>query len=106
MTVPPTSKLPPEDLDEIYAFAVGLGKRAGKILLDGVQNRIDGVGTATDTAAGSTGMEFTEKDNAVDIVTQVDEGTYSLRLGVIIRLLEWNHCRILLYSLEAEMFPC
>lgn len=78
MTIPPTSKLHPEDLDEIYTFAVDLGKRAGKILLDGVQSRIDGVGTVTGTHADSTHLAFAEKDNAVDIVTQVDEGTYSL----------------------------
>ncbi|KAL1983810.1 hypothetical protein VTN96DRAFT_9896 [Rasamsonia emersonii] len=73
MTIPPTSKLHPEDLDEIYTFAVDLGKRAGKILLDGVQSRIDGVGTVTGTHADSTHLAFAEKDNAVDIVTQVDE---------------------------------
>lgn len=53
-----------QELDEIYAFAVDLGKRAGRLLLDGVNRRID----------GSQEQAFVEKDNAVDIVTKTDEG--------------------------------
>lgn len=52
------------ELDEIYAFAVDLGKKAGQFLLDGVEKRIAGAS-----------HEFEEKENAVDIVTQTDEGT-------------------------------
>lgn len=51
------------ELDEIYAFAVDLGKKAGQLLLDGVEKRIAGAS-----------HEFEEKENAVDIVTQTDEG--------------------------------
>lgn len=61
-------RLSQNELDEIYAFAVDLGKRAGKLLLDGVEKRIGSVNTPE-------GLSFTEKDNAVDIVTQTDEGT-------------------------------
>jgi myo-inositol-1(or 4)-monophosphatase len=61
----------PVELDEIYAFAVDLGKRAGKILLDGIEKRVGGVG-------GSGELAFTEKDNAVDIVTQTDEGALNI----------------------------
>jgi myo-inositol-1(or 4)-monophosphatase len=55
-----------EELDEIYAFAVQLGKEAGKLLLDGVDVRIRGGGRAE---------EQVEKENAVDIVTETDEST-------------------------------
>lgn len=58
-----------QELDEIYAFAVDLGKRAGKLLLDGIDKRVEGVG-------GSGELAFEEKDSAVDIVTQTDEGWY------------------------------
>lgn len=53
-----------KELDEIYEFAVDLGKRAGQLLLDGVEKRI----------AGSLVQESIEKENAVDIVTKTDEG--------------------------------
>jgi myo-inositol-1(or 4)-monophosphatase len=62
-----------QELDEVYAFAIDLGKQAGEKLLRGVQGRIDGVPA---DGHGSSNLAFTEKDNAVDIVTQVDEGTY------------------------------
>lgn len=55
------------ELDEIYAFAVDLGRKAGQLLLDGVEKRIAGAGHATES----------EKDSSVDIVTQTDEG-YSI----------------------------
>lgn len=61
------SQLSQQELDEIYAFALDLGKRAGKLLLDGIDKRVEGVG-------GSGELAFAEKDNAVDIVTQTDEG--------------------------------
>lgn len=62
------------ELDEIYAFAVGLGRQAGRLLLDGVEERING---------GDTPV--TEKDSAVDIVTQTDEGLHytSLPIGLV-----------------------
>ena len=53
-----------QDLDDIYAFAIDLGRKAGQLLLGNVEKRI----------AGAVDQEFEEKDNAVDIVTQTDEG--------------------------------
>lgn len=53
-----------EELDEIYTFAVDLGWKAGQLLLDSIDRRIDGAGE----------QSYEEKDNAVDIVTQTDEG--------------------------------
>lgn len=55
-----------DTLDEIYAFAVALGRRAGDLLLERIDKQI-----ASD---GETAYTYTEKDNAVDIVTQTDEG--------------------------------
>ncbi len=54
------------ELDEIYAFAVQLGKDAGKLLLEAAQSRFNGDGEGT--------QDFEEKDSAVDIVTKTDEG--------------------------------
>jgi hypothetical protein len=53
-----------KELDEIYAFAVDLGRKAGQLLLEGVEKRISGTGQGTES----------EKDSSVDIVTQTDEG--------------------------------
>ena len=55
-----------EELDEIYAFAVQLGRRAGKMLMDAAQLRIEG--------GNATGQdEHVQKENAVDLVTETDE---------------------------------
>lgn len=62
MAVGPFSQ---DELDEIYAFSIDLGRKAGKILMERVELRISG-------ANGSNAFE--EKENAVDIVTQTDEG--------------------------------
>ncbi|RDH29517.1 inositol monophosphatase [Aspergillus welwitschiae] len=57
------SELSQEQLDQIYAFAVDLGRKAGQLLMESVEKRIgDGVSQAVE-----------EKDSAVDIVTQTDE---------------------------------
>lgn len=61
----------PEDdeaaLQEIYAFAIQLGKDAGQILLDGLaRRRVQG--------AEAEAAAQVEKLNAVDIVTQTDNG--------------------------------
>ncbi|KAG7284074.1 hypothetical protein NEMBOFW57_010435 [Staphylotrichum longicolle] len=53
------------ELDEIYAFAVQLGKDAGKLLLEAAQSRFNG--------SGQGAQAFEEKDSAVDIVTKTDE---------------------------------
>lgn len=54
-----------QELLEIYEFAIELGKGAGQILLDGIAKRRSGVQNADVQV---------EKENAVDIVTQTDEG--------------------------------
>jgi myo-inositol-1(or 4)-monophosphatase len=54
------------DLEDAYAFAVGLAKQAGQMLLDAADRRI------LNSSNGS--MDYDEKDNAVDIVTQTDNG--------------------------------
>jgi myo-inositol-1(or 4)-monophosphatase len=57
------------ELDEIYAFAVQLGKDAGKMLMDAAAARM---------SSGGAAHEAVEKENAVDIVTKTDTG-------------EWHH---------------
>ena len=56
-----------EELDEIYAFAVQLGKDAGKMLMDAAKVRMGGGGTMEQ-------KEHVQKENAVDLVTETDEG--------------------------------
>lgn len=58
-----------DELNEIYAFAVGLGKEAGAMLMSLASSRFG------DNGAGE--QSFVEKDSAVDIVTKADEGTYA-----------------------------
>lgn len=60
-----------EQLQEIYLFALDLGRRAGRILQDGVDARTRG------SVPGEERVEeqvMVEKVNAVDIVTQTDLG--------------------------------
>lgn len=54
------------ELDEIYAFAVDLGRKAGDLLMERVELRISG--------GEGNSQKFEEKDSSVDIVTQTDEG--------------------------------
>lgn len=68
----------PQELDEIYAFAIDLGKRAGQILLDTVEKQISGVGSGNSN-------HFVEKDSSVDIVTQTDEEVEQFIRGEIQR---------------------
>lgn len=56
-----------KELDEIYAFAIQLGKDAGKMLMDRATLRMSG-------PSGQEEQKFEEKENAVDIVTQTDTG--------------------------------
>lgn len=63
MAVGPFSQ---DELDEIYAFAIDLGRKAGKMLMGHAEQRISG--------SDALSQNFKEKDNAVDIVTQTDEG--------------------------------
>jgi hypothetical protein len=55
------------ELQDIYKFAVQLGKDAGKILLEAIEIRRQG-------ASDDGPDEPAEKMNAVDIVTQTDHG--------------------------------
>ena len=56
-----THSMSDAELKEIYDFALDLGRRAGKILLDGVEKR-------TGEMSGRDVGEMEEKMNAVDIV--------------------------------------
>jgi hypothetical protein len=60
-----------EKLQEIYLFALDLGRRAGKILQDGIDLR----------TRGENEQEMVEKVNAVDIVTQTDLGECVFRFA-------------------------
>ncbi len=62
------------ELQEIYTFALDLGRRAGRILTDGVERRC---GDVAGREGEGDGMVHKEKMNAVDIVTQTDLGTSS-----------------------------
>lgn len=61
-----------KELDEIYAFAVQLGKDAGKMLMDTAKLRM---------ASGGAAHESVEKENAVDIVTKTDTGDFDASLS-------------------------
>lgn len=66
-------EIPETELSEIYAFAIQLGKDAGKILLESLQQRRrDVVDGEQQEALEELVME--EKMNAVDIVTKTDNG--------------------------------
>ncbi|VUC31821.1 unnamed protein product [Clonostachys rosea] len=60
-----STEISAEQLDEIYAFAIQLGKDAGKMLMDAAALRIG-------SAPGQGQQAFEDKDNAVDIVTKTD----------------------------------
>ncbi|KAJ8119545.1 hypothetical protein O1611_g10589 [Lasiodiplodia mahajangana] len=60
------SEISEQELGEIYDFAVQLGKDAGQLLMDFARARWG--------ERGSGEQLFSEKDNAVDIVTKTDEG--------------------------------
>jgi myo-inositol-1(or 4)-monophosphatase len=55
-----------DQMQEMYLFALDLGRRAGKILMQGMEKRISGTGEPE--------QAHVEKMNAVDIVTQTDLG--------------------------------
>lgn len=61
-----------QELDEIYAFAVQLGKDAGQMLMTAAESRFG------DENAPGREQQSVEKDSSVDIVTQTDEGELSL----------------------------
>jgi myo-inositol-1(or 4)-monophosphatase len=57
--------IPQDQLDEIYTFAIDLARKAGQLLLERIDER-------------NADQVYTEKENAVDLVTQTDEGTPAL----------------------------
>ena len=62
------------ELDDIYAFAVNLGKDAGKMLMEAARVRMGD--------AGSHGQkEHVQKENAVDLVTETDESKVATLCG-------------------------
>lgn len=61
------------ELDEIYAFAVQLGKDAGNLLMEAARSRFSSNSHNASHDDEPATQEFTEKDSAVDIVTQTDE---------------------------------
>lgn len=63
------------ELDEIYSFAIQLAKEAGQKLLDAVDARLSRASTGTGTTTGGGGaVGHVEKESAVDLVTETDEG--------------------------------
>lgn len=54
------------DLDEIYEFAIQIGKEAGGMLQRAAEARF----------GGSVESKHIEKENAVDLVTQTDIGKF------------------------------
>lgn len=61
-----TTTMTDAELKEIYEFAKVLGRRAGEILMEGVEQRM----------SGGEGDEQVEKMNSVDIVTKTDKGIW------------------------------
>lgn len=64
-----------EELEEIYAFAIQLGKDAGNLLMQAAHSRFSSRSNdaSHEHDKSTTAQEFTQKDSAVDIVTQTDE---------------------------------
>lgn len=60
------SSVSQNELDQIYAFAVELGRAAGTMLMDAAQLRMTGGATQEE-------KEHVQKENAVDLVTETDE---------------------------------
>ncbi|KAL4809491.1 inositol monophosphatase [Aspergillus unguis] len=60
-----TTSISQSDLDEIYTFAVDLARKAGRLLLERLHQR-------------NSEQVYTEKENAVDLVTQTDEDVEAL----------------------------
>ena len=69
------TNLSQKELDGIYTFAIDLTRRAGKLLLDAAEKRY---GDAEDRSAEDAHVE---KENAVDLVTKMDEGRNPCRLA-------------------------
>lgn len=61
------AELSREELDEVHAFAIWLGKEAGKMLMSGARVRME------DERASTEEKDHVQKENAVDLVTETDE---------------------------------
>ncbi|KAL4899048.1 protein qutG [Aspergillus multicolor] len=57
--------IPQAELDEIYAFAIDVARKAGQLLLERIYER-------------NSEQVYAEKENAVDLVTQTDEDVEAL----------------------------
>lgn len=92
-----------EELDEIHAFAVRLGKEAGKMLMDGARLRMG------DAGVNEEQKEHVQKENAVDLVTETDEGEplrlTSMPAGIFL-ILPRRHTQQRPLYLYAELKPC
>lgn len=62
-----------QELADIHAFAVQLGKDAGDMLMRALQQRM--AGDRGDERAAE--VQYVLKENAVDIVTKTDNGSHS-----------------------------
>lgn len=58
-----------QELQEVYEFALQLGKDAGQMLMTAAQSRMQGGG-----AGSSSQVSYVEKENSVDLVTKTDNG--------------------------------
>lgn len=61
------AELTQEELDDIHAFAIDLGRQAGQMLMAAAKLRMG------DERATTEQKEHVEKENAVDLVTETDE---------------------------------
>ena len=64
------------NLDEVYEFAVELGKEAGAMLMKAAEARFGGLSESS----------HTEKDNAVDLVTQTDIGEWKMFIRRLVKI--------------------
>lgn len=78
------SDITPDHLNEVYAFAVQLGKDAGEMLMTAARKRFES------HAGASTSVSYVEKDSSVDIVTKTDNGKLRRRKSPVnpIKLLQ------------------
>lgn len=69
-----------QELQEVYQFAIQLGKDAGDMLMTAARSRMQG--TASGSGSGGQ-VAYVEKENSVDLVTKTDNGAaheYSVML--------------------------
>ena len=79
-----------EELDKTYAFALELAKTTGQILLEGIHERC--------RKNGEKWQRKEHKTNAVDIVTQMDNGAL-VTLGLLSRTVTFE-------VIPCVLFPC